>query len=113
MPTITPATPGPGAGAIRPVMSRGPRMLKQAVYSVDFDSSYPTGGEDISSCWDGFQEVVGIFVQPHDTTIADNRNFIPDLTNKKLILLTAINTEGTAASNQAAVGSVKLLVVGY
>ena len=39
------------------------------------------------------------------------RFFVPDLTNKKLIMLTAVNTE--ASGNQAAVTDVQLLVLGY
>jgi hypothetical protein len=56
---------------------------------------------------------VRVGCSPSDTTVADNRHFVPDLTNKKLLVLTAVNTQATDTSDQSAVTGVQLLVVGY
>lgn len=108
--TITKA--GDTGGGSSQVFARHGGPTDHTVYTVAFDSSYPTNGEDISSIWDDFKEVLAIFVQNHDTTIADDRIYIPDLTNKKLIVLDAVATEEGNGTDLSAITNVKLLVVG-
>lgn len=108
--TITKA--GSTGGGSSPVYARFGMPADVTVYTVAFDSSYPTGGEDISSIFTSYKSVLAIFVQNHDLTIADNRMFIADLVGKKLIVLSAINTEQANASDLSALTNVKLLVVG-
>lgn len=111
--TVTLQTESPGAGGWRPVMGKGARPLGCAVYVLSFTGNYAVGGEDISSIWtNDFAEVLGVFVQQVDVTAADRREFMADLTNKKLLMYDAFNTEETASS-QTAVADVRLFVFGY
>lgn len=110
--TITDQAEAPGKAGKSIARIGGATAGLVRVYQVDFDTSYPTGGENISEIWNDFSSVLGIFVQPADTTVADNRMFIPDLVNKKLIMLTAITTQASDTSDQSAVTKVQLLVVG-
>lgn len=111
--TITDAQGTLGAGVKAPLMFGASRVAKVKVYTVAFDTSYPTGGEDITAVFNDFTEVLGIWVQNHDLTIADNRVYIPDLTNKKLIVLDAFNVEEGSGTDLAAITNVRLLVVGF
>jgi hypothetical protein len=109
--TLTRKAVAPGQGGKSPVQTGGSIQARQNVYTFDFDSAYAVGGEDISGIWDDFREVFGIWVQASEATIADNRMFAVDLANKKLIMLTAINTE-SGAVDQSAVTGVRLLAFG-
>lgn len=110
--TITDQGESPGKGRSSPIRFGGAgRAPIMRIYTVDWDDSYATGGEDISSIWNDFKAVLGIFVQPAENTIAANRMFAVDLTNKKLIMLSAINTE--ASGDQSSVDATQLLVIGY
>jgi hypothetical protein len=70
------------------------------------------GGENIAAIWEDFKEVLAIVVQQVDVTAADRREFLVDLTNKKLLQYDAFNTEETA-TDQSAVADIRLLVFGY
>ena len=111
--TITRLAASPGTGARAKAMAAGTRVTDFEVFKVAFDSSYPTGGEDISVALNRFKSVLGVFVQSHDITIADNRHFLVDLTNKKLIVLDAINTEEGSTTDLSALTDIRILVVGY
>lgn len=117
MATLALAGDGPGKGRSVNVTALASRTLTMAVYNFAFDSSYPTGGEDISAIWSDFRVVVGVWATQNDATLADVRLPVVDLTNKKLLLVTTLavgaNVEAGSASNQTAVGDVQLLVVGY
>lgn len=108
MATLTLDASSPGAGGSREVRAFGARNLKLATATFAFDSSYPTGGEDVSGLWDLFTEVLHVFVAPRN-----NRVFEVDHTNKKLKLYTALGTEAGSASDQSSVTGVHLLIVGY
>jgi len=101
-----------GGGSRGEVSAVGSRALSIGTYKVAFGNPYVVGGENIAAIWDDFKEVLGIVASQNDATIADRREFVPDLTNKKLILLTAFNTE-SGAVDQSAVADVRLLVFGY
>ncbi len=111
--TLTLQADSPGAGAKRPVKARGGRQVMVAVYKIAFGNPYVVGGEDISAIWTGdFADVLAINVSQNDATVADRREFVADLANKKLLMFTAFGTESTAI-DQSAVADVRLTVVGY
>lgn len=83
-------------------------VQKEWIGDVTFDSSYPTGGEAFApSDVDPDAPASAVFdfvsIEVNDPTVADYRQVAYDHTNKKLMVFTAINTEATNASNQAAV----------
>jgi hypothetical protein len=100
-----------GSGAKQPVRSLGERPIQLGIYTFALDSSYASGGEDISAIWDDFKEVLAIFPASGDLPLADQRYYNLDFTGKKLIVYTAGATEATG--DQSAVTNIKLLVVGY
>lgn len=78
----------------------GDRVALQA--SVTFDSSYPTGGEDLTP------SLLGGALQQIDwvecsVNTAGNRLVVWDRANRKLLLFTALGTEAANASNQATI----------
>ena len=109
--TITPLADAPGRGSKRPVKALGSRQVGVALYKIAFGNPYVVGGEDISTLWEHFAEVHSIHVQQVDVTAADRREFMVDLTNKKLLMYDAFNTEETA-TDQSAVADVRLTVHG-
>lgn len=109
MATINLLSTGPGGATVRPALWFSPRQIKVKVATVDFDTSYPTGGEDISSLWTGFTSVVVAIAQyPGGTRLAR-----VDKTNKKLLLFTAIGTEAADTSNQSTITGVQVVLIGY
>jgi hypothetical protein len=79
---------------------------RELIADIDFDSSYPAGGEafsprDVDPTLPTSASFHFVAIQLNDATIADNRIFSYDHTNKKIIMYTAVNTEATG--NQAAV----------
>ena len=108
MATLTPDAEGPGRAATRPVSAFAGRGLLVKTATFAFDSSYPTGGEDISDLFDGFREVKAIHVSG-----PASRLYEPDLTAKKLKLFTAVGTEAGNGTDQSAITGVKLMAVGY
>jgi hypothetical protein len=110
--TLTLQAEAPGKGGWRKVDARGSRPIGMAVYKIAFGNPYVVGGESISAIWDDFADVLAIVVQQVDVTAADRREFMVDLTNKKLLVYDAFNTEETA-TDQSAVADVRLLVFGY
>lgn len=56
---------GVGSGATRPTYAKsGGRALKFVTGTFDFDSSYPTGGESITSIASEFTELFGVLFNP-------------------------------------------------
>jgi len=89
-------------------MVGGSRVLVERTISVDFDSSYPTGGESISTPWNKFKSVVFVNVEPRG-----NRVFEVDYTAKKVKLFTALGTEAANESDQSSITGVRMRLVGY
>lgn len=110
--TLTLQADAPGKGSGRKVIGLGSRTIQMAVYTLAFGNPYVVGGETLAAIWNDFKDVLYIGVSQNDATIADRREVVADLTNKKLILFTAFNTE-SGAVDQTAVGDVRLLVFGY
>lgn len=110
--TVTRLVTGLGAGSKSVVRAPGVGSPGWVPYKIAFGNPYAVGGEDISTIWNDFRgEPFMILVQQVDATPADNRNYLVDMTAKKLIMLTAIGTESGAVS-QVAVADVRLLVYG-
>lgn len=112
-PTIAIQSDGPGKGSKRPVLGMAARAMKIAVYDYDQDATnYTVNGEDISSIWSDFTDVLYVGIEQKDTnTAADNRMITIDYSARKLLIYTAVNTESTATSQT--VVAARLFVVGY
>lgn len=110
--TLTRQADSPGGGARGEVDALGARKVSIGVYKIAFGNPYVVGGENIAAIWEDFKEVLAVVTQQVDVTAADRREFLVDLTNKKLLGYTAFNTEMTAV-DQSAVADVRLLVFGY
>jgi len=115
MATLTEIAEAPGKGGKRPVYFGGPRVPVMRIYRFAFDSAYPAGGEDISTIWNDFTEVLAIFPAQNDATIADVRLPVVDRTNKKLILVKTLASGANveAAEDSSGIADVDLLVIGY
>jgi hypothetical protein len=107
------ASTGPGLAAVFPLSAGGGRALKAIAYDYDQGTdNYNTGGEDISSIFNEFTEVLWIGVTQKDTnTAADRRDLTIDFAAQKLLIYTAFNTEATA-SDQGVVAA-RILAIGY
>lgn len=63
--TITSTADSPGKGASRPLFSASPRPVSVATFTIDFDTSYPTGGEAFDAeAQSEFRDVFLVLVQP-------------------------------------------------
>lgn len=63
--TVTSQAEGPGKGATRPLFSANPRAAAVWFGTVDFDASYPTGGEAFNAeSESGFSDVFTVQVLP-------------------------------------------------
>ncbi len=91
-------------GKSRPVSSiGGARPLTLISGKLTFDTSYPTGGEDISEIWNFFNKLGGIVCDIPNVTQKIVRI---DYTNKKALVFiegAAIFAEAGAATDQSAV----------
>lgn len=114
--TVTTATTG--HGKTKPVYGLGAaKPLKVVTGSIAFDSSYPTGGEDVSDIFNMFNTVVLLLIDPNTVVHgAQTGKFAQvDYTNKKVLLFTNASptVEVTNASNQSALTAVKFVAIGY
>jgi hypothetical protein len=113
--TTTLQATGPGKASTREVVGLGSRTIKIAVFKfASGTTNYPANGEDISDIWTTyFKTVLAINVQQVTATAASLRLFTIDLTNKKLVIHSAIGTENTQADLSTVCDDVRLTVVGY
>jgi hypothetical protein len=113
--TLTPIAASPGAGGKRPVQNLGPRVLVFAEYTFAFDSSYVTGGEDISAIWNDFKEVLAVIVDAPPFVAATGKNVRIDKTAKKAMLYdnAAVPAQVASASDQSTVTGITLIAIGY
>lgn len=100
-------------GSIRGMTTAGKRPAI-VTGTFAFDSSYPTGGEDISAIWDAFpggSVNTILFEQPN---IAAARTVGVDTSGKKLLAYTdGLVTQCTATTNLSAITSLRFIAVGY
>lgn len=102
-----------GKAARKPMFSGAAKPLVAKVYEYNMGTdNYTVGGNDISTIWDDFSDVVYIGVEQKDTnTAGDRRDFSVDYSGKTLLVYTAFNTESTATDQ--GVCTVALFVLGY
>jgi hypothetical protein len=100
-------------GSIRGLTTAGKRPVV-LTGTFDFDSSYPTGGEDITALWDAFPGGVlsgALFTQPN---VAAVRTVSVDTGNKKLLGYTdGLVTQVTNGTNLSAVTGLRWVAWGY
>ncbi len=106
MPTITPVST---SAAKTRALTGGTRPTTKRYYTFLFDSSYPTGGESLTTVFADFTEVLAVFVQG-----PASRLYAIDYTPSapKILLYTALGTEASGSSDQSSI-TVRLEVVGY
>ncbi len=109
------STKAPGQGAIRRVpvlgvaggltgLMTGSTPVKIVSGTFDFDTSYPTGGEDISAIWDLFPKGVVSGVLFEMPAVAAAKVVSVDTGNKKLLAYTdGFVTQVTNATNLSAI----------
>lgn len=120
MATVTYDSDAPGRGGSGPVFAVGSRPTKVVTGSLAFDSSYPTGGEDISGIFDLFNNPAGtsrlsgvLFDQP--LSGAQTGKFAKvDYTTKKILLYTNASpaVEVANASDQSAITALRFIAWG-
>lgn len=116
---------GPGKGRRVPVMATASRTVGIYVFTFNFDSSYPTGGEDISttafadlSPWAILKGgVLAILpVQQPGLSSGTGKWVVADITNKKLMVYTnaaAPPAEVANGSDQSGITGLTLVAIGY
>lgn len=111
MATITYDSDAPGRGGSGPVFSVGSRPTKVVTGTFAFDSSYPTGGEDISAIFDLFNDTTGTsrlngILMDQPLTGSQTGKFLKvDYSTKKVLLYTNASpaVEVTNTSDQSAI----------
>lgn len=83
-------------------------QLKVLTGTFDFDSSYPTGGEDFDVSAYFPKGVVAVLPMPKD-----GYTFEYDKDNKKIIAYSAADTEVTDATDLSALTAVSFIALGY
>lgn len=96
--TISPSRSVPGAAAARPALWASGRQRRLWAGTITGDTSYPTGGYDISALWTGFRSVDFC---SSGLTDDGTKLYRVDKTNRKVLIYTALGTEAIAASNQS------------
>jgi hypothetical protein len=91
----TETTAGPsGAAASKPIYAaNASKRLKVITGTFVGDSSYPTGGEDISDLFNQFSGTPAVLIDSKIQTADTGKLAQIDYTNKKLKLMTAFDTE--------------------
>lgn len=118
MATITYDAEGPGKGGIRPMSTQASRPMKIVSGQFSFDSSYPTGGEDISEIFGMFQtdaKCLGIWMEDPTDSAGTGLSVVIDYTNKLAMLFTnaADPAEVANASDQSGAASLRWFAWGF
>lgn len=112
----------PGKGRTGPVFGMSARALKIVTGTFDFDSSYPTGGEDITEIFAQFAQLLGIQFFDEGAPITANakivNSFPVDYTGKKVLAFgddttTGVPAEVAAATSLATLTGVRFIAWGY
>lgn len=117
--TVTSPT-GTGKGASRPLFTRTARALEVFPCTVDFDSSYPTGGEAFNAeSESGFSDIVQVWVAPTDGFTFEYVDSATAADRKIKAFWVDTTTDGAAqaevanATDLQTVTGVQVLVWGY
>lgn len=105
---------GTGAGRKR-VAAMGDKVMNFVTGTIDFDSSYPTGGEDISGIFDQFSNCLGIVFESKD-----GYTFSADYSGQKVLAYWVdTSTDGAAqaqvvdTTDLSSITGVRFLAWGY
>lgn len=117
MAVITYDTDGPGKGGFGPVFSDGAGRKKIVTGHIAFDSSYPTGGEDLTEAFNLLRGGVAraAFVDQPIQTGAQTGKFAKiNRTTKKIQLFTNASpyAEVANASDQSLLTDVAFMLIG-
>lgn len=121
MATITYDQDAPSKGGSGPLFGSGSRPTKVVTGQFSFDSSYPTGGEDISDIFGFFNSVTGvsrlggiIFEQPVQAGAQTGKFLRVDYANKKIQLFTNASpyAEVANASDQSLITGLRFIAWG-
>lgn len=107
---------GPGNARTGPVFANAKGPLKIVTGTFDFDTSYPTGGEDITGIFNKFASTLGCEFFPRN-----GYTFTTDYTNKKVLAYQGDNTNAAAApgvqvpntTNLSTLTGVRFIAWGY
>lgn len=121
MATIAYDSAGTGAGAKSPLLVQSQRMMKIVTGNFTLDTSYPTGGEDVTDIFNQFSELKSIvWEKPTPTTVATRTitALKTDYSGKKVIAYgedttSGIEAEFANASNLSTVPAVRFVAIGY
>src|SRR5688572_9036147 len=105
---------GPGSGATSPVRAQSSRAMKIVTGKFTFDTSYPTGGEDISDIFNQFVELYGCLFD--DANVATKKVAV-DYTAKKVKVFvedatSGIGAEAANASDQSTIANLRFIAWG-
>jgi len=112
----TETTAGPaGAAGTRPVLAKNTGgILKIVTGLVSFDSSYPTGGEDITDIFNNFSTLLGISIEDPVFSAGTGKNCRVDYSGKKLLLYdnAAAPAQVANATDQSGAASLRFIAWG-
>jgi hypothetical protein len=114
---LTTASPGHGRSG-PPVFGSSGRAEKIVTGSITFDSSYPSGGEDISDIFDLFRSTVGVTIIVDQSAVmvsaGTGKRTRVDYTNKKLMLYdnAVASAEVANASDQSGAAGLRFIARG-
>ena len=115
MATVAFDAEGPGKGAFSPVRANMSRGMKIVTGKFSFDTSYPTGGEDLSEIFNMFAECHGVLMEQPVQAGAQTGKFVKiDHTAKKAMLFTnaAPFAEIANASDQSGIVNLRFFAWG-
>lgn len=115
MATITYDQSAPGRGANVEAKFFGTRVEKLISGKFSFDSSYPTGGEDISEIFGLFRQLLGIWIEDPTDSTGTGLKVVIDYTGKKALLFdnAANPAEVADTSDQSNAASLRFLGWGF
>lgn len=107
--TISPSVTTPGQARAGTALVVSGRQRRWGMWKIALDTSYPTGGYDLTGLFSRFKSVD--WGQAQDASGA--RLVSVDVPNKKLMVFTALGTEAANASNQSTITTVYVELGGY
>lgn len=121
MATIAYDGQSPGASGSRPAFWQSARPIKVVTGTFTFDTSYPTGGEDISDIFNQFQGIgstsglLGIHMADPTGSAGTGKSVVIDYTAKKALLYTnaAPPVQVADTSDQSGAANLRFIAWGY
>lgn len=118
--SVTYHSDAPGRGGSGPLFVGGSRPSKVVVGQLTFDSSYPTGGEDISEIFNlfnnpaGTSRLEGLLIEDPTGSAGTGKKVVIDYTAKKALLYTNASppVEVANASDQTGAANLRFFAWG-